>query len=156
MPDIIEALGAADGISGNSVKMFIDGIPVLALQNFNWKIKKGKKALHGAGFTTARGVTRSTHKIIEIDFEVKEILENAAISAAQIAKNAVYLIGFNDFTDIRNGVIIIMYPGASAVKSKTFTGVEITDVEGGFSDSEDAEPVGIKCSGFATGVSGGF
>jgi len=40
MPDLIEALGFADGISGNSVKMFIDGVPVLALQNFNWKIKK--------------------------------------------------------------------------------------------------------------------
>ena len=156
MPDIIEAVGAADGISGNTIKMFIDGVPVLALQNFNWKLKKGKKALFGAGFPTAHGVTRSAHKIYEIDFEIKEILENAAINTAQSAKNAAYLIGFNDFTDIRNAEIIIMYPGASAVKSKTFTGVEITDCEGGFSDSEDAEPVGIKCSGFATGASGGF
>ena len=156
MTDILEALGAADGISGNSVKMFIDGIPVLALQNFNWKVKKGKKPLYGAGFTLAHGITRSAHKIYEIDFEIKEILENAAISTAQTVKNAVYLIGFDDFTDIRNAEIIIMYPGAAAAKSKTFTGVEITDCEGGFADSEDAEPVGIKCSGFATGVSGGF
>ena len=156
MPDIIEALGSADGISGNSIKMFIDGVPVLALQNFTWKVKKNKKALFGAGFNTAHGVTRSSHKIYEIDFEIKEILENAAINTAQIAKNAAYLIGFNDFTDIRNAEIIIMYPGAATVKSKTFTGVEITDAEGGFSDSEDAEPVGIKCTGFATGGSGGF
>ena len=156
MPDIIEALGAADGISGNSVKMFIDGIPVLALQNFNWKVKKGKKPLYGAGFTSAHGITRSAHKIYEIDFEIKEILENAAINTAQAAKNAAFLIGFNDFTDVRNAEIIIMYPGASALKSKTFTGVEITDCEGGFSDSEDAEPVGIKCTGFATGANGGF
>ena len=156
MPDIIEALGSADGISGNSIKMFIDGVPVLALQNFNWKVKKNKKALFGAGFNTAHGITRSSHKIYEIDFEVKEILENAAISTTQTVKNAVYLIGFDDFTDIRNAEIIIMYPGAAAAKSKTFTGVEITDCEGGFADSEDAEPVGIKCSGFATGVSGGF
>ena len=154
MPDIIEALGSADGISGNSIKMFIDGVPVLALQNFTWKVKKNKKALFGAGFNTAHGITRSSHKIYEIDFEVKEILENAAINTAQIAKNAAYLIGFNDFTDIRNAEIIIMYPGAAAVKSKTFTGVEITDCEGGFSDNEDAEPVGIKCTGFATGGSG--
>ncbi len=156
MPDIIEALGSADGISGNSIKMFIDGVPVLALQNFNWKIKKNKKALYGAGFNTAHGVTRSSHKIYEIDFEVKEILENAAINTAQSAKNAAFLIGFNDFTDVRSAEIIIMYPGAASVKSKTFTGVEITDCEGGFSDSEDAEPVGIKCTGFATGGSGGF
>ena len=46
-----------------------------------------------------------------------------------------------------------MYPGAASVKSKTFTGVEITDCEGRFADSEDAEPVGIKCSGFANGDS---
>ena len=156
MPDIIEAVGAADGISGNSIKMFIDGVPVLALQNFNWKVKKNKKALFGAGFNTAHGVTRSAHKIYEIDFEIKEILENAAINTAEAAKNASFLIGFSDFTDIRNAEIIIMYPGATAVKSKTFTGVEITDCEGGFSDSEDAEPVGIKCSGFATGATGGF
>ena len=156
MPDIIEEVGSADGIAGNTIKMFIDGVPVMALQNFNWKLKKGKKALFGAGFPTAHGVTRSVHKTYEIDFEIKEILENAAINAAQSAKNAAYLIGFNDFTDIRNAEIIIMYPGATAVKSKTFTGVEITDCEGGFADSEDAEPVGIKCTGFATGASGGF
>ena len=156
MPDIIEALGLADGISGNSIKMFIDGVPVLALQNFNWKVKKNKKALFGAGFNTAHGVTRSAHKIYEIDFEIKEVLVNSAINVAQSVKNAAFLIGFNDFTDIRNAEIIIMYPGVAAIKSKTFTGVEITDAEGGFSDSEDAEPVGIKCTGFATGAIGGF
>ena len=83
-------------------------------------------------------------------------MDNIAINTAQAAKNATYLIGFDDFTDIRNAEILIMYPGAAAVKSKTFSGVEITDYEGGFSDSEDAEPVGIKCTGFATGASGTF
>jgi len=39
MPDVFEMIGTADGISGNSVKLFLDGVPVLALQNFNWKIK---------------------------------------------------------------------------------------------------------------------
>ena len=63
MADLIEALGFADGIAGNSIKMFIDGVPVLALQNFNWKIKKSKKPLYGAGFKSAHGVTRSAHKI---------------------------------------------------------------------------------------------
>ena len=156
MADLIEDLGFADGIAGNSIKMFIDGVPVLALQNFNWKIKKSKKPLYGAGFKSAHGVTRSAHKIYEIDFEIKEILVNSAINAAQATKNAAFLTTFEDFTDIRNAVIIIMYPGAAAVRSKTFTGVEITDQEGGFSDSEDAEPIGIKCSGFATGATGGF
>lgn len=156
MADLIEDLGFADGIAGNSIKMFIDGVPVLALQNFNWKIKKSKKPLYGAGFKSAHGVTRSAHKVYEIDFEIKEILTNSAINAAQTAKNAAFLTTFEDFTDIRNAVIIIMYPGAAAVRSKTFTGVEITDQEGGFSDSEDAEPVGIKCSGFATGATGVF
>lgn len=156
MPDLIENIGFADGIAGNSIKMFIDGVPVLALQNFNWKIKKGKKPLYGAGFKKAHGVTRSAHKTYEIDFEIKEILTNSAINVVQTAKNAVLLSGFDDFTDIRNAVIIIMYPGVAAVRSKTFTGVEITDQEGGFSDSEDAEPIGIKCSGFATGATGVF
>src|SRR3990172_4490619 len=150
MPDLIENLGFADGISGDSVKMFIDGVPLLALQNFNWKIKKDKKPLYGAGFKSAHGVTRSAHKTFEIDFEIKEILHNSAINAAQTVKNVAFLAAFEDFTDIRNAVIIIMYPGAAAVRSKTFTGVEITNQEGGFSDSEDAEPIGIKCSGFAT------
>ena len=156
MADLIENIGFADGISGNSIKMFLDGVPVLALQNFNWKIKKGKKALYGAGFKSAHGVTRSAHKTYEIDFEIKEILTNSAINVAETAKNAALLSTFEDFTDVRNAVIIIMYPGASAVRSKTFTGVEITDQEGGFSDSEDAEPIGIKCSGFATGATGVF
>jgi hypothetical protein len=156
MPDLIEDLGFADGISGNSVKMFIDGVPVLALQNFNWKIKKDKKPLYGAGFKAAHGVTRSAHKSFEIDFEIKEILINSAINVAQAAKNAALLATFEDFTDIRNAIIIIMYPGAAAVRSKTFTGVEITNQEGGFSDSEDAEPIGVKCSGFATAATGIF
>ena len=156
MPDLFEAVGFADGISGNSIKMFLDGVPVLALQNFNWKIKKGKKPLFGAGFKSAHGVTRSAHKIYEIDFEIKEILTNTAINAVETAKNAALLSTFEDFTDIRNAVIIIMYPGVAAVRSKTFTGVEITDQEGGFSDSEDAEPIGIKCSGFATNATGIF
>jgi hypothetical protein len=156
MADLIENLGFADGISGNSIKMFLDGVPVLALQNFNWKIKKGKKPLFGAGFKTAHGVTRSAHKIYEIDFEIKEILFNSAINVAQTAKNAAFLSLFEDFTDVRNAVIIIIYPGAAILRSKTFTGVEITDQEGGFSDSEDAEPIGIKCSGFATRVTGLF
>ena len=156
MPDLIEDLGFADGISGNSIKMFIDGVPVLALQNFNWKIKKSKKPLFGAGFKTAHGVTRSAHKIYEIDFEIKEIITNSAINAVQAIKNLVFLTTFEDFTDIRNAIIIIMYPGAAAVRSKIFNGVEITDQEGGFSDSEDAEPIGIKCSGFATGATGIF
>ena len=156
MPELIEAIGFADGIAGNSVKMFIDGVPVLALQNFNWKIKKGKKPLFGAGFQSAYGVTRSAHKVYEIDFEIKEILVNTSINLVESAKNAVLLSLFEDFTDVRNAVIIIMYPGVSVIRSKTFTGVEITDQEGGFSDSEDAEPIGIKCSGFATGATGIF
>jgi len=156
MPDLIEDLGFADGVSGNSIKMFLDGVPVLALQNFNWKIKKDKKPLYGAGFKSAHGVTRSAHKTFEIDFEIKEILINSAINVVQIAKNLAFLAAFEDFTDIRNAVIIIMYPGAAAVRSKTFTGVEITNQEGGFSDSEDAEPIGVKCSGFATAATGIF
>ena len=156
MPDLIEDLGFADGVSGNSIKMFLDGVPVLALQNFNWKIKKDKKPLYGAGFKSAHGVTRSAHKTFEIDFEIKEILINSAINVVQTAKNVAFLAAFEDFTDIRNAVIIIMYPGAAAVRSKTFTGVEITNQEGGFSDSEDAEPIGIKCSGFATAATGIF
>jgi len=102
------------------------------------------------------GLPAARTRSYEIDFEIKEILTNSAINAAQATKNAAFLTTFEDFTDIRNAVIIIMYPGAAAVRSKTFTGVEITDQEGGFSDSEDAEPIGIKCSGFATGATGVF
>jgi len=152
----IEDVGYADGIDGSSIKMLLDGVPVLALQDFNWKINKDKKALFGAGFPQAHGVTRSAHKTYEIDFEIKEILENGAINVAQTVKNTAFNNIYQDFTDVRNAVVIIQYPGSSVVKSKTFTGVEISSAEGGFSDGEDADPVGIKCSGFATGASGLF
>jgi len=153
---LIEDVGFADGIAGNSIKMILDGVPVLALQNFNWKINKGKKALFGAGFKEAHGVTRSAHKTYEIDFEVKEVLVNSAINAAQTTKNAAFLALYEDWTDVRNATVIILYPGSVAVRSKTFTGVEISGCEGGFSDSEDAEPIGMKMTGLATGASGIF
>jgi len=156
MADWIEDLGTADGIAGNSVKLILDGVPVLALQNFNWKIKKDKKPLFGAGYPQAHGVTRSIHKTYEIDFEVKEVLVNSAINAAQGAKNAGLLAPYEDWTDVRNGTIIVLYPGAAATRSKTFKGVEITGCDGGFADGEDADPIGMKMTGFATSASGLF
>ena len=104
MADWIEDLGTADGIAGNSVKLILDGVPVLALQNFNWKIKKDKKPLFGAGHAQAHGITRSAHKTYEIDFEVKEVLVNSAINIAQTAKNAALNASYDDWTDIRNAI----------------------------------------------------
>lgn len=146
----------ADGVSGNSVKLHINGVPVLGLKNFSWKVKRGKKPLHGAGFGPAHGVTRSAHKLYELDFEVAEILANIPLRAAMAAGSLVAGDSYTDPTDIRNAVIVIFYPGEDSVMSKTFTGVEITDCDGGFSDAEDADEVKIKCSGFATGAMGVF
>ena len=146
----------ADGISGNSIKLLINGVPVLGLVNFNWKIKHGKKPLHGAGFGPAHGVTRSAHKTYELDFEIAEILANTPLRAAFAAGSLAGGEPYIDPTDIRNATIVVFYPGADSALSKTFTGVEITDCDGGFSDAEDAEAVSIKCSGFATGAIGVF
>jgi len=156
MPNWIEDLGSADGIAGNSVKLILDGVPVLALQNFNWKIKKDKKPLYGAGYKQAHGVTRSAHKTYEIDFEVKEVLVNSAINVAQTAKNIGLLAPYDDWTDVRNATVIVLYPGSAAVRSKTFKGVEITGCDGGFSDGEDADPIGMKMTGFAVTATGLF
>ncbi len=144
-----EPIGVMDGIAENSIKLFIDGLPVFALKNFNWKISHPKKPLYGAGFPKAHGVTRAVHKTYEIDFEIAEVLSNKAFVASQLLKNTALQAPFSDLTDIRDATIIAMYPGAAIGESKLFTGVEITDYEGGFEDSEDAKPVGIKCKGFA-------
>lgn len=147
----------ADGVAGNSVKMLINGAPVLGLINFNWKISKDKKPVHGAGFKGAHGVVRSNHTMYELDFEITEMLVTfaelkAVLSAGALAGGEVY----NNPTDIRNAVIVIVYDGANIAMSKTFTGVEITEASGGFADSEDAEAISIKCSGFCTDMVGGF
>lgn len=147
----------ADGVSGNSVKMLINGAPVLGLINLNWKISKDKKPVHGAGFGPAHGVVRSAHTLYEIDFEITEMLVTfaelkAVLSAGAIAGGELYA----DPTDIRNAVIVLFYPGANSAMSKTFTGVEITEASGGIADGDDAEAISIKCSGFALGMIGGF
>ena len=149
--------GLADGVSGNSVKMLINGAPVLGLINFSWKIGKSKKPVYGAGFKGAHGVVRSEHTTYEIDFEITELLVSfaelkAVLSAGSLAGGEMY----ENPTDIRNAVIVVFYPGLNSAMSKTFTGVEITNADGGFSDSEDAEAISIKCSGFALGMLGGF
>lgn len=147
----------ADGVSGNSIKLLINGAPVLGCINLNWKVSKDKKPVHGAGFGPAHGVVRSAHKMYELDFEITEMLVTfaelkAVLSAGALAAGEVY----NDPTDIRNAVIVLFYPGADSAMSKTFTGVEITEASGGFADAEDAEAISIKCSGFATDMVGGF
>jgi hypothetical protein len=149
--------GLADGVAGNSVKLLINGMPVFGLVNFNWKVAKDKKPVYGAGFKGAHGVVRSHHKTYEIDFEVTELLITfaelkAALALGSLAAGELYV----DPTDIRNATIVVFYPGANSVMSKTFTGVEITGADGGFSDSEDAEPISVKCTGFATDMIGGF
>ena len=143
--------GFADGVAGNSVKLLINGVPVFGLKNFNWKIARDKKPVFGAGFAGAHGSVRSNHKTYEIDFEITELLVpmtelRAAMSAGSLAAGQMYL----DPTDFRNGVIVLFYPGADAPMSKTFTGVELVACDGGISDSEDAEAISIKCSGYAT------
>lgn len=147
----------ADGVSGNSIKMLINGAPVFGLQNFNWKVSKDKKPVHGAGFKEAHGAVRSHHKMYELDFEITEMLVSfvelkAILAAGALAGGEVY----EDPTDIRNALIVLAYPGANIAMSKTFSGVDITEASGGFSDAEDAEAINIKCSGFATGMQGGF
>lgn len=146
----------ADGVSGNSVKMLLNGVPVLGLKNFTWKIKRGKKPLYGAGFGPAHGVTRSIHKEFELDFEVAEILANAPLRVAAAAGSLVAGEVYKDLTDIRNATIVLFYPGADAALSKTFMGVEISDCDGGLSDAVDADDLKIKCSGFATSAMGVF
>jgi hypothetical protein len=146
----------ADGVAGNSVKMYINGVAALGLKNFTWKVMNPKKALTGAGFGPAHGVVRGAHKQYELEFEIAEILNNAPLRAAsavgQLAAGKIY----KDLTDIRNAVIVLAYPGEDALMSKTFMGVEITDSEGGLSDSDDAEELKIKCSGFCLGTAGLF
>jgi hypothetical protein len=59
----IDALsGLVDGIAGNSISLFVNGIKIMALKNFNWKVKQDKTPLTGAGHSLAHGVTRSFHK----------------------------------------------------------------------------------------------
>lgn len=159
----IEALsGLVDGIAGNSVSLFVNGIKVMALKNFNWKVKQDKTPLTGAGNSIAHGVTRSFHKEYEIDFEVKEIASGVLVNALETAKNILtgtkqFKIGdlvANDLLDVHNATIVVFYPGTLAWKSKVFTGCEFTDQEGGISD--DGEPIGMKVSGFALDAKGLF
>jgi hypothetical protein len=145
--------GFADGVAGNSVKLLVNGVPVFGLKNFNWKIARDKKPVFGAGFADAHGSVRSNHKTYEIDFEITELLVpmtalRAAMAVGSLASGELYL----DPTDFRNGVIVLFYPGLDAAMSKTFTGVELVACDGGISDSEDAEAISIKCSGYATGM----
>ena len=148
--------GFADGISGNGVKVHLNGIPVLALRNFGWKIKRDKKPLRGAGYARAHGVTRSIHKEYELNFEIAEVLNNDALREAMAAGSEAAGETYIDPTDIRNATIVVFYPEAPLL-SKTFTGVEITDCEGdGISNSADAQDLGLKCSGFCTGTEGVF
>lgn len=157
MADVFPDVGQLDGISGNSVQLVIDGVPVYALQNFNWEISKDKKPLHGCGFKRAHGITESAHKTYSIDFEVKEVLAASALNVAQLAKNeAAGAGGFADGTDIRDAIIILLYPGAASTRSKIFKGVNITKVSGGVEGGEDANPVGMKFEGFATDADGLF
>jgi hypothetical protein len=147
--------GFADGIAGNSVKMLLNGMPVFGLVNLNWKISKDKKPVFGAGFADAHGVVRSNHTTSELDFEITELLISLAelktvMAAGSLAAGELYL----NPCDCRNATIVLFYPGLNAALSKTFTGVEITNTDGGFSDSEDAEAISVKCSGFATGMLG--
>jgi hypothetical protein len=154
--------GLVDGIAGNSVSLFINGIKVMALKNFNWKVKQEKSILTGAGQRIAHGVTRSFHKEYEIDFEVKEIASGVLVEAAETAKNILtgtkqFMLGevtANDLLDVHNATIVVFYPGKLAWKSKVFTGCEFTDQEGGISD--DGEPIGMKVSGFALDAKGLF
>gem|GEM_PF-573565 len=159
----LEALeGLVDGIAGNSVSLFINGIKVMALKNFNWKVKQEKSTLTGAGQRLAHGVTRSFHKEYEIDFEVKEIASGVLVEVAETAKNILtgtkqFKLGevtANDLLDVQNATIVVFYPGKLAWKSKVFTGCEFTDQEGGISD--DGEPIGMKVSGFALDAKGLF
>ncbi|MBC8376972.1 MAG: hypothetical protein H8E26_13080 [FCB group bacterium] len=159
----VEALnGLVDGIAGNSVSLFVNGIKIMALKNFNWKIKQEKTPLTGAGNKQAHGVTRSFHKEYEIDFEVKEIASGVLIDAAETVKNILtgtkqFKLGdlvANDLLDVHNATIVLFYPGTLAWKSKVFTGCEFTDQEGGISD--DGEPIGMKVSGFALDAKGLF
>ena len=145
-----EPIGLMDGIASNSIKLYLDGVPIFALKNFNWKVSHSKKPLYGAGFPKAHGVTRSVHKTYEIDFEIAEVLGNSTFAAAQLLKNTALQAPFQDLTDIRDATIIVMYPGAAIGLSKIFTGCEIVDCDGGFDDTEEASPVGVKCKGFAT------
>ncbi len=159
----IEALeGLVDGIAGNSVSLFVNGIKIMALKNFNWKVSQEKSALTGAGYEKAHGVTRSFHKEYEIDFEVKEIASGVLVNALETATNILtgtkqFKIGdviASDLLDVHNATIVVFYPGVLAWKSKTFTGCEFTDQEGGISD--DGEPIGMKVSGFALDAKGLF
>jgi len=159
----VEALnGLVDGIAGNSVSLFVNGIKIMALKNFNWKVKQEKAALTGAGFKQAHGVTRSFHKEYEIDFEVKEIASGVLVEVAETAKNILTVskqfkmgdVVANDLLDVHDATIVVFYPGKLAWKSKVFTGCEFTDQEGGISD--DGEPIGMKVSGFALDGKGLF
>lgn len=159
----LEALnGLVDGIAGNSVSLFVNGIKIMALKNFNWKVKQDKTALTGSGHALAHGVTRSFHKEYEIDFEVKEIATGVLVNVAESVSNILagtkqFKMGdvvANDLLDIHNATIVVFYPGALAWKSKVFSGCEFTDQEGGISD--DGEPIGMKVSGFALDAKGLF
>ena len=159
----IEALsGLVDGIAGNSISLFVNGIKIMALKNFNWKVKQDKTALTGAGHSLAHGVTRSFHKEYEIDFEVKEVASGVLVNALETAANILtgtkqFKIGdviANDLLDVHNATIVVFYPGTLAWKSKVFSGCEFTNQEGGISD--DGEPIGMKVSGFALDAKGLF
>ena len=160
---VIDALsGLVDGIAGNSISLFVNGIKIMALKNFNWKVKQDKTPLTGAGHSLAHGVTRSFHKEYEIDFEVKEVASGVLVNVAESVTNILpgtkqFKIGdviANDLLDVHNATIVVFYPGTLAWKSKVFSGCEFTNQEGGISD--DGEPIGMKVSGFALDAKGLF
>jgi len=152
-PDV----GRLDGISGNKIKLFIDGSAVYAVQNLNWKISRAAKPLYGCGFPEAHGVTESGHKTYEIDFEILEVVGNLSINTEQSEKNEAGAGGgYVDPTDIRDAMIVITYPGQAQQMTKTFKHVNITNVEGGYEGGEDASAIGQKWSGFALTAEGLF
>ena len=152
--------GFIAGTSGEEISVLVDGIKLMAVQNFSWKAAQAKSVIRGSGHTKPHAMGRGP-KEYEFDFEVKE-LNNAVISEGvnsarssetQIAKFQIGEVEFTDLLDLRDMTILIMYPMKNdAQRIIRFLGSEFTDVEGGFDVGDEA--VGRKISGIALDASG--
>ena len=152
--------GFIQGAHGEEISLLVDGIKIMALQNFSWKASQSKSVIRGAGYRKPHAMGRGP-KEYEVDFEVKElnkaIIEEAVNSPrsreVQIKKFVVGDQEFTDLLDLRNCIILIIYPPKNnATRIIRFLGFEFTDVEGGF--SVDDEAVGRKLSGLAMDAEG--
>jgi len=151
--------GFIEGYAGEEISLIVNGIKVMALQNFSWKASQKKEPIKGCGWGKPHGMGRGPVEY-ELSFEVKEL--NTAVltvpgvlppSEGELTKFKIGDMVYTSLLEIKNATILIVYPPKNGViKIKKFKNFEFTDVEGG--GAIDDVSVGTKCSGIALDAEG--